>query len=157
MPSVSRESGIFYPPPGTAPDLARPNAPIAAGEIVPDELLTRRPRIVRVNNLNTPELRQIPASGRLILELTVRKTGLVSNVLVVHNELPGPYLAHAMNAFTYASYAPGEMAGAVVDSKLRVEVAVSEGGPAVVGGHEPPIGAAQPRFLIAPPPIMVRP
>lgn len=137
VPEAARPSrGPARQGPNVEPDFggAPKHAPLAAGDIVPDDLLTVRPQVLNMIRLDTPELRRVPASGRLVLELTVRKNGRVSNVLVVHNELPGPYLAHAMNAFTHATYSPGQLGDVAVDSRLRVEIEVAEGGAAVVGG-----------------------
>lgn len=124
-------------------DAAAAAAARRAGSIIPDELLTRRPQPIRVAELDTPHLRNIPAAGRIILDLTVRRTGRVSNVLVVYCDLPGPYLAHAMKSFLEATYAPGELLGEAVDATLRVEISVRDGVPTIVEGAQTGAPAAK--------------
>jgi hypothetical protein len=133
--SSRHDEGVVQTQPHPFASAAGPNDRTASrpsGSIVPDELLTLRPVPVRIAELDTRELRKIPAAGRIILDLTVRTNGRVSNVLVVFCDLPGPYLAHAMKTFTEATYRPGEVLGDAVDSRLRVEISVLDGVPSIV-------------------------
>ena len=104
-------------------DLLPTPAPIYYGT----DQLTTRPQPLGEVTLDTPEVRQIIATGKMILKLWINDLGEVVEVEVERNELPQAFSDAAIKAFKQLRFAAGERHGQPVGSLMRIEVSYVDG------------------------------
>ncbi|GAB4182334.1 MAG: hypothetical protein OHK0026_08040 [Rhodocyclaceae bacterium] len=89
---------------------------------LPTAMLSRSPR-----PLAEPEIDDSPGeagapSGKVLLELLVSRTGTVDDASVIESDLPEADALRARGTFARLPFAPGELHGAPVAARMRIEV-----------------------------------
>jgi len=129
----SAESSRFSANPDEASRPSRPRRegadwlPLPAPVYYATDQLTKRPQPLAEADLDTPEIRPIIASGKMILKLWINDLGEVIEVEVEKTELPEAFSRAAVAAFKQLRFAAGERHGQAVGSVMRVEVSYVDG------------------------------
>ncbi|MFA7280746.1 MAG: hypothetical protein WC100_11685 [Sterolibacterium sp.] len=84
--------------------------------------LTKRPQPLGQADLDTPEIKMIVASGKMILKLWIDEAGEVIEVEVEKTELPEMLSDLTRARFKHMRFLPGERMGIPVGSVMRIEV-----------------------------------
>lgn len=103
-----------------------PSSTRTAGWIPPNyfapEQLSRRPRLRTAISLDALDLPPDAASGTLTIQLLLSADGSVDEVIAASSTLPQPLVNSAVQAFSSASFEPGQIAGTPVRSQFVLEV-----------------------------------
>jgi outer membrane biosynthesis protein TonB len=75
-------------------------------------------------DLEPPELRAIPGQGKLILVLWINEAGTVDRIEVESSQVAGAMETILAEQFRRASFAPAQLDGKPVKSRMRIEVVV---------------------------------
>lgn len=101
--------------------------PIPAPSYYGTDQLSKRPQPLAEADLDTPEIRPIIASGKMILKLWINELGEVIEVEVEKTDLPDVFSRTAITAFKQLHFAAGERHGQTVGSVMRIEVDYVDG------------------------------
>lgn len=127
-PSAEPSAEPSHTPVSSPGALAEQGAlPASAVQFYPVEQLDQKPRLLETRELDDAEVQSIVASGLLRLRLWIGVTGRVVEVEVEHSDLPEMLVRSAVTAFTGMRFVPGQRAGQVVGSVLRIEVRYDDG------------------------------
>lgn len=96
--------------------------PLAAPVYYTTDQLSKRPQPLAAAELDTPQLRAIVASGKIVLTLRINEFGAVVDVTVEKSELPEAFSRSAAAAFKAMRFTPGERNGQPVATIMRIEV-----------------------------------
>lgn len=107
--------------PQDSPSGARKTEWIPPNYFAPEQL-SRRPRLRAAISLDAPDLPPEAASGTLTIQLLLSADGSVDEVIVASSTLPQPLVDAAVQAFSLASFEPGQIAGTPVRSQFFLEV-----------------------------------
>ncbi|MBL8419602.1 MAG: energy transducer TonB [Dechloromonas sp.] len=107
--------------PQDSPSGASTTAWIPPNYFAPEQL-SRRPRLRTAISLDALDLPPEAASGTLIIQLLLSADGSVDEVIVASSTLPQPLVNAATQAFSSASFEPGQIAGTPVRSQFVLEV-----------------------------------
>ncbi|MFA7269073.1 MAG: hypothetical protein WC073_07000 [Sterolibacterium sp.] len=101
--------------------------PIPAPTYYSAEQLTKRPQPLTEASLDTPEISQIIASGKIVLKLWINDLGEVVDVETEKSELPEAFSRTAIAVFRQIRFAAGELHGQPVGSVMRIEISYVDG------------------------------
>jgi TonB family protein len=90
-------------------------------------LLSKQPLPITPVDLDTPEIRPIIASGKMLLKLWINESGEVVNVELEESDLPEQFSEVAKMAFRKLRLQPGERSGVPVNTVIRIEVQYDDG------------------------------
>lgn len=127
-PGSARPESFATPP--QPPQPSQPGLqwlPLVSQPFYPVEQLDEKPRLLVTSELDTDELRPIVASGILVLGLWIDVTGRVVRVDIERSDLPPVFVHAAVAAFERMRFSPGQRAGQLVGSVLRIEVRYDDG------------------------------
>ena len=119
------------------PAAARPRAqrraegigllPLAAPAYYATDQLSKRPQPLAAADVETPEIRAVVASGKMVLRLWIDPSGAVVEVDVEKSDLPAMFARTAIAAFKALRFTPGEIDGRPVGTLMRIEVSYDDG------------------------------
>jgi TonB family protein len=89
--------------------------------------LSKRPQPMAAVNLDPPEVRDLVATGTMVMLVWINEQGLVDQVELERSDLPGQFGAAAVAAMKDARFIPGELNGLPVRAKLRIEIDYEDG------------------------------
>ena len=113
---------------GPSLDIPAQLVPLAEPHYFRASELDRRPRALSDIQPQFPPSAEGSTSGRIVLRLLINETGLVDAIVVEHSELPRTFQDSAIDAFSKAVFAPGEIGGNAVGSEMRIEISYENGG-----------------------------
>lgn len=127
--NVAVTSPAAPPQPDTVPSdkiAARGIIPLAKPYYFRASELEIRPRVLSDVRPQFPSSAEGAASGRIVLRLLINEAGRLDTVVVEHSELPQAFQDSAIDAFSKATLAPGEIGGSAVKSQMRIEVSYEQ-------------------------------
>ena len=95
----------------------------------PRPQLTRPPLPRTLVDIAFPPGEPTPGRHRAVLALYIDEAGRVQRVVPLDDDLPGPYIAAARNAFLMAQFEPGEIRQQAVKSLIHIEVQFDQAAP----------------------------
>lgn len=96
--------------------------PFAGAIFFTSDQLTRRPWPMRSPVLDPPQLREVIASGRLVVRLRINSSGRVIEATVLESDLPPVFSETVTDAFRETRFMPGQKDGLQVATQMLVEV-----------------------------------
>lgn len=86
--------------------------------------VSERPKPVHEINLEPPELRGVPGHGKLVLKLWINEVGTVDRVEVETSQVADTMEKVITEQFRQATFAPAQIDGKAVKSRMKIEVVV---------------------------------
>jgi len=128
--TVAHTAAVAEPEPGPPEVVTVPDAPttvthagvVGEGDYVPRPLLSVAPMPLQPVMLSWPNFDGPKAQYQGVLALYIDDQGIVQRIRVTEGDLPPELEAQARAAFTSIRFAPGELDGAAVRSRVYVEV-----------------------------------
>ena len=109
--------------------------PLDAPLFYPTDQLTARPQLVEATELDTPEIKPILASGRVVMKLWINDRGEVVEAEIEKSDLPEAFGRSAVAVFRRMRFTPGQRLGKAVGTVMRIEISYDD-------GRKPPAPAA---------------
>ena len=141
--SAAPVAATVEPEPGPPEVVTVPDAPVTVshagaagdGDYVPRPLLSVGPMPLQPVMLTWPAFEGAKLQYRGVLALYIDDQGIVQRIRTMEGDLPPELEAQARAAFAGVRFAPGELDGAAVRSRIQVEVVFEK--------PEPPPSAAR--------------
>lgn len=109
--------------------------PLDAPLFYPTDQLTARPQLVETTELDTPEIKPIVASGKIVMKLWINNLGEVVEAEIEKSDLPETFGRSAVSVFRRMRFTPGQRLGKAVGTVMRIEISYDD-------GRKPPAPAA---------------
>ncbi len=101
--------------------------PVDAPVFYPTDQLTVRPQLLDTTELDTPEIKPILASGKIVMKLWINDRGEVIDTEIESSSLPENFGRSAIAVFKRMRFTPGQRQGKVVGTLMRIELDYDDG------------------------------